>query len=220
MAIQDVMDHGGPDPIQGFDVDVWVMDGSRSGADTAVPGSASNMVLLGSFTSIVVTIRNATEAYLELNQRIPRYLDGEVQMAWVMEKGMVDLYALRQTFGFDRMRRKYRFNRSPRFLITFNVTTNGELKDTLTKTSSNVGGLIENGSGVWDTMKRTTTGRYLLYNAKVDSWHFAATSGKQVVANQWQGVCEGIEFLDTALGDFSANASTVNTSAQASTLIP
>lgn len=195
-SIANVMDHGGPDPIQGFDVDVWVQDASRVGT-----GGASNLVLLGSFTSIVVTIRNATEAYLELNQRIPRYLDGEVQIAWVMEKGMVDLYALRQTFGFDRMRRKYRFNRSPRFVITFNVNTAGELNNVRSEA-----GVINANSDIGNTqILRETNGRYLLWNAKVDSWHFAATSGKQVVANQWQGVCEGIEFIG---GQFGQDTST------------
>ena len=183
MAVSGIMNHGGPDPIQGFDVDVWVQDMGQAGDVTSL---SSGLVLLGSFTSIVVTVRNATEAYLELNQRIPRYLDGEVQIAWVMEKGLLDVNVLRQTFGFDKMKRDVRFNRSPRFAITFNVDSYGELG-----TSFQVGGqnTLQN-SGL-----RDAKGRFILYYCKVDSWHMAATSGKQVVATQWQGVAEGIESL-------------------------
>ena len=170
-----ITDHAGPDPIQGYDVDVWVQDASD--------GSA---VLLGSFTSIVVTIRNATEAYLTLNERIPRYLDGEIQIAWVMEKGLLDVNVLKQTFGFAEMIRTQRINRSPRFTITFNMNTYGELKIQTPLLNS----LVNNAAN--QQMQRDPDGRFELHRCKVDSWHFAATSGKQVVATQWQGVCEGI----------------------------
>lgn len=186
MAINQITDHGGPDPIQGFDVDVWVQDQSSSGDDP----TAGNLILAGSFTSIVVTIRNATEAYLELNQRIPRYLDGEVQIAWVMEKGLLDINVIKQTFGFSNMDRATRFNRSPRFTITFNVNDSNELNTT---------GIGTPYSSIMDKVSRMPEGRFILSHAKVDSWHFAATSGKQVVATQWQGVAEGIKTLGTAV---------------------
>ena len=193
MAIQDIMDHGGPDPIQGFDVDVWVQDPSRNDLNVnglVSPGDqAGSLVLLGSFTSIVVTMRNATEAYMELNQRMPRYLDGEFQIAWVMEKGMLDIWMFKQTFGFSTIRRNIRFNRSPRFVITFQSNTNGELHPVihtpnLTYTNNVV---------------RQTDGRIALYMCKPDSLHIAATAGKQVVASQWQGVAEGFTTLSTPL---------------------
>lgn len=178
-------EHGGPAPLQGFDVDVWVQDMSQlSGPGAASGPSSSGLILLGSFTSIVVTIRNATEAYLELNQRIPRYLDGEVQIAWVMEKGMLDVHVLQQTFGFSEMDRSVRFNRSPRFAITFNMDDYSELQRT-----------VQLFGGQQDTMLRQPKGRFVLNYCKVDSYHVAATSGKQTVANQWQGVAEGIRAL-------------------------
>lgn len=186
--IRRVMDHGGPDPFQGFDVAVWVQDPSRNGTAGNLDG-VDNMVLLGEFTSLIVTVRNATEAYLEFNSRIPRYLDGEMQMAFVMEKGQVDMFVLRQTFGFDEMRRNKRFNRSPRLAITFNVDTNGELNSRVVMPNKQY----------MTEMSRSTSGRYIMHNCKIDSWHFAATAGKQVVANQWQGVFEGIEMLNTSI---------------------
>jgi hypothetical protein len=190
--ISAVTDHAGPDPIQGYDVDVWVQDASD--------GSS---VLLGSFTSIVVTIRNATEAYLTLNERIPRYLDGEVQIAWVMEKGLLDINVLKQSFGFAEMVRTQRFNRSPRFTITFSMNTYQELK---TQTPL-LNAFTNHASG--QQMSRDPDGRFTLVHCKVDSWHFAATSGKQVVATQWQGVCEGIRAdADPIQGEAINGAST------------
>lgn len=182
-TIKSITDHAGPDPIQGFDVDCWVSDASDG-----------TMILFGSFTSIVVTIRNATEAYLGLNERIPRYLDGEVQIAWVMEKGMLDVNVLKQSFGFSEMTRMIRFNRSPRFQITFNTNTYGELNKKVT--------LLSALQPITDPM-RDPDGRIELVRAKLDSFHFAATSGKQVVATQWQGVCEGIRvYADHVVGQY------------------
>lgn len=210
MALRDIMDHGGPDPIQGFDVEVWVQDPStmQTNGGNAIPSNTSGpenggLVLLGSFTSIVITIRNATEAYMELNQRMPRYLDGEVQIAWVMERGMIDLYTMKQTFGFESMVRSQRFNRSPRFTITFQMNTAGELRDT---------GIVTPNGGVFNQIPaRKTSGRFVLSHCKVDSFHMASTAGKQVVANQWQGVCEGITTIPT-IYEQSEQANVANTS--------
>jgi len=163
---------GGADPIQGYDVGVWVND-----------TSTQQRVLLGQFTSIVVTIRNATEAYMEMGQRYPRYLDGEFQIAYVMEKGLLDLNVFQQTFGFKYISRTKRFGRSPRFDITFavNPVDADVLEGTVTNAMDNTGAAFN----------RDVTGRFILVQCKVDSWHFAATSGRQVVATQWQGVSEG-----------------------------
>jgi hypothetical protein len=161
---------GGADPIQGFDVGVWVHD-----TGTKQP------VMLGQFTSIVVTIRNATEAYMEFGQRYPRYLDGEFQIAFVMEKGLLDLNVFQQTFGFKYVSRTKRFGRSPRFDITFAV--NPVDADVLE-------GSIRRDPGS-ESITRDATGRFILSVCKIDSWHFASTSGRQVIATQWQGVAEG-----------------------------
>lgn len=177
-----VLNIGGADPVQGYDVGVWVRD-AQSGSP----------LLLGQFTSIVVTIRNATEAYMEFGQRYPRYLDGEMQIAFVMEKGLLDLNAFQETFGFKRITRDKRFGRSPRLTITFTV----DPVDAAALETSIASDPLQN----W-AAGRDATGRFVLEQCKIDSWHFAATAGRQVVATQWQGVAEGFSAIP---GDFSVS---------------
>lgn len=174
---------GGADPVQGFDVGVWVSDASNPG----------NKVLMGQFTSVVVTVRNATEAYIEFGQRYPRYLDGEFQIAFVLEKGLLDMNVFQQTFGFKRVSRQKRFGRSPRFDITFAV--NPVDADVLEQT---IASAIDT-----PPFDRDATGRFILEQCKVDSWHFAATSGRQVVATQWQGVAEGFSAVTSDYSEIS-----------------
>lgn len=172
---------GGADPIQGYDVGVWVSDASND----------ANRVLLGQFTSIVVTVRNATEAYVEMGQRYPRYLDGEMQIAFVLEKGLLDVNVFQQTFGFKRMSRNKRFGRSPRFNISFVMNpVDADILEAPIGTSLDA-------DAPWD---RDVTGRFVLESCKMDSWHVASTSGRQVVATQWQGVAEGFAAIP---GDYS-----------------
>jgi len=179
-----VLNIGGADPIQGYDVGVWVHDAQNG-----------NKLLLGQFTSIVVTIRNATEAYMEFGQRYPRYLDGEMQIAFVMEKGLLDLNAFQETFGFKRITRDKRFGRSPRFTVTFSAdpVDAAALEESIANDP-----LQDWGAGG----RRDVTGRFVLEQCKVDSWHFAATAGRQVVATQWQGVAEGFAAVP---GDYSVS---------------
>jgi hypothetical protein len=194
------------DPFQGFDVDVWV----QNQAD-------GTPVMLGQFTSITMTIRNATEAYLEFDQRIPRYLDGEFQIAWVMERGLLDLRVLAECYGFDSITRAARINRSPRFTITFEVNAPDLNSDRLYQAQSgqnynsnaltlgvpsdyNLG--VNSGTNSTSQLTvgrsagaRSTYARVKLEFCKVDSWNMAAASGRNVVANQWQGVAEGYSII-------------------------
>jgi hypothetical protein len=177
-----VLNIGGADPVQGYDVGVWVRDAQDG-----------TQLLLGQFTSIVVTIRNATEAYMEFGQRYPRYLDGEMQIAFVMEKGLLDLNAFQETFGFKQITREKRFGRSPRLTITFSVDP--------VDAAVLEGDIATDPLQTWGSVKRDVTGRFVLQQCKIDSWHFAATAGRQVVATQWQGVAEGFAAIP---GDFTA----------------
>lgn len=173
-----MLNQGGADPIQGYDVGVWIHDQGTNGK-----------VLLGQFTSIVITVRNATEVYLEMGQRYPRYLDGEFQIAFVLEKGLLDINVFQQTFGFSQLSRRKRFGRSPRFEITF--TMNPVDADVLEASINDLSST---------NISRDVTGRFVLETAKVDSWHIAATSGRHVVATQWQGIAEGMSAISS---DFS-----------------
>lgn len=166
------------DPIQGFDVDVSF---SQVGA--------TGPILVGRFTSILVRVVNVTETYLELNQRIPRHLDGEVNIVWQCERGMLNMKVLEDTFGFfgsgsgvgvAAIGRSEKIKRAARFSISFSVKVVSS--DFSTPIMANQQGQIQNPS-------RTT---YTLDFCKVDTMSFGATSGRNIVANQWQGTAEGI----------------------------
>lgn len=174
------------DPLQGFDADVWIID-----------QATGRQELVGRFTSIQVTIRNATEPYLEMNQRIPRYLDGEVQIGWVLERGLLDSRILQQTFGYSAMTRELRLSRHPRFQITFelNAPELNAVSDVFDTTNHVIGnGELLIGSG--SNSKRQASGQLMLTFCKVDSLTLAATAGRNVIANRWEGLAEGIEHID------------------------
>lgn len=167
---------GGARPVQGFDVGLFWYD-----------RASDSRVMVGQATSMVITVRNATEAYLEFGQRYAAYLDGEIQIAYVIERGLIDLRVFQQTFGFKRMARDKRFGRSPRFDIVFSV--NPVDADALEQSL--------NFPDVQDaqSFSRDVTGRIILENCKIDSFHMAAQSGRHVIATQWQGVAEGIDVI-------------------------
>lgn len=172
-----VINNAALDPIQGFDADVWVLD----------QGTGS-FNLVGRFTSIQVTVRNATEPYIEYNQRIPRQLDGEIQIGWVMERGQLDGRVLEQTFGIPVMSRELRLNRMPRFQITFAVSSS-ELDE---------GAVVSNDAPAATENKfaqRVATTELILTFCKVDTFTMGSNSGRSVVANRWEGLAEGIEVV-------------------------
>lgn len=179
------------DPMQGFDADVWVID-----------QATGQYELVGRFTSIQITVRNATEPYLELNQRIPRYLDGEFQIGWTLERGMLDARVLQHTFGYGNISRELRLSRGSRMQITFEIDA-----PELDQLGAVDLGLGEDGSnkGVY----RKAKGQVVLTFCKVDTFTMSAMAGRQVIANQWQGLAEGITtvadrsivWAGTTLGD-------------------
>jgi hypothetical protein len=100
----------GLDPIQGFDIAAWMQD-SASG----------QIALFGDFQSITLTIRDSTETYLPLGTRFPVYLNGEIQIAFVIEQGLVDMNFMQRTFGVQNMVREQLVTRGPRFQLTFDA---------------------------------------------------------------------------------------------------
>lgn len=177
------------DPFQGYDADVWVID-----------QATGQYHLVGRFTSIQITIRNATEPYLEMNQRIPRYLDGEIQIGWVLERGMVDTRVIQQTFGYSALTRELRLSRNPRFQITFEI--NAPELDKVgsvvhsSRSSLGNGELFIQSNSAGNFSSRKGAGQLMLTYCKVDSLTFGATAGRNVIANRWEGLCEGIEEID------------------------
>jgi hypothetical protein len=182
------------DPMQGFDADVWVID-----------QATGEYYLVGRFTSIQITVRNATEPYLELNQRVPRYLDGEFQIGWTLERGMLDARVLQHTFGYGNISRELRLSRGSRMQITFEIDA-----PELNQTKGVDLGLDPDGKmAKGDNGFRVAKGQMVLTFCKVDTFTMSAMAGRQVIANQWQGLAEGITavpsesiiWAGTTLGD-------------------
>jgi hypothetical protein len=176
------------DPFQGFDIDVFVQDQA-----TGV------QVLAGSFTSFQFTMRNATEPYLELNQRVPRLLDGVFQFGWVLERGCLDVRFVEQTFGFRSIGRELRVNRSPRFQITLEMNAPELDGNPIDGSVAYVKAGTDNDAGASGST-RMAKGRIRLVYAKTDALTFGAMAGGSVVANRWEGLCEGIYRSDEVSG--------------------
>lgn len=168
------------DPLQGFDVDVWVADQATGGVN-----------MIGRFTSLQLTVRDSTEPYLEFNQRVPRYLNGDVQIGFVLERGLIDTRLLQNIFGFNVLSREMRFNRGPRMQITFDINA-PELE--LAGVAGDNGFLAPTGS------TRSAKGQYRLTFCKPDSLTIGMQAGRSVIATRLEGLAEGIEFIeDSAL---------------------
>ena len=163
----------GPAPLQGYDVGVWVRD-------LGYNGGTGNTVLLGQFNSIVITVRNISDPYVAVGFRQPLYLDGEVQIAFTLEKGLLDMDVFTETFGFNRMHREFRFNRTPRFEISFCVDPVDWVALSQTSYQLNEG------------ITRKPVGRFVLGGCKIEAFNLGASAGKSVVATQWHGVAHSI----------------------------
>lgn len=174
---------GGFDPIQGYDVGVFVTDlGSKA------------EVLLGQFTSIEVAIKAAAEPYKAIGYNIPIYLDGEIQINFTLEKGLLDINVLEETLGFSKFSYKNSYFRTPRLEIKFMVDpvdayalgepTRGVFGYSNQKSKENI-----------DVSKRVPAGQFVLRYAKIEDWMLGSRAGKQVVVTQWRGVAQEIEVI-------------------------
>jgi len=178
------------DPMQGFDSDVFALD-----------QATGRQVLVGRFSSFQLTIRNATEPYMEMNQRIPRLLDGEFQFGWVLERGLVDTAIMEDVFGFSSLGREMRPDRSPRMQLTFEVYAPNLSKEQANGISnSNAERTGEYLTGVNRPLHSTrqTTGRYHLQNCKPDSVTLGVMAGRSVIATRIEGLCEGYQYENLA----------------------
>jgi hypothetical protein len=201
-AFKSIVNNGDLDPIQGYDVDVWALD-QGTGAFN----------LIGRFNSIQIVIKNATETYLEFNQRVPRNLDGDIQIGWIMERGQLDGRVLEQTFGVPAIGRSLRINRMPRLQITFSLNAK-ELSQgrTVALEGNNFAGNSKTGNSVSDNRSfgnRQVNHEMVLSFCKVDTFTIAATAGKNIVANRWEGLAEGIDVINRQSTDPGLYFSTV-----------
>lgn len=217
----------GLDPLQGFDFFVWVQD-----------VCTGRLAWFGLFQSLTLSIRDATETYLELGQRFPIQLNGEINIAWVLEQGLVDMQFVERTFGVKQLRRDMYITRGPRFQISFDANA-GELEQF---NNINVPGslhragdaLYRKGSdeylqfdpGVYasnpgSSFKPKAVGRYDIHRCKVDNLSLGLMPGRKVAALRWEGVAEGISWVDETVQTFkSTRASSLQGLASSGGFLP
>ena len=190
------------DPLQGFDVEVWVTD------------LFSGKVLdIGQFQSCTLTVRNATETYLPLGQRIPTYLDGEMQIAWVLERGKLSANFMEAWFGTNNINKDQYLTRGPRFQISIDLNA-VELQqpiqtkyviDSKREESKNVDFFSPPSiQSFIDPIERNKTGkgRLEIVRCKLDSFSEGIMPGRRVIANRWEGVAEGLVYQEVSAQEF------------------
>jgi hypothetical protein len=170
------------DPFQGFDCTLWMLN------------ARGQMVNRGFFTSVQFTFRNATEPYMELAQRVPRYLDGDFQIGWVAQRGMLDTGVLSETMGFRSVTREARISRSPRFNLVLYINA-PELNERSpsSPSTSNDNNIYRSAQNNGDSYRRAAQGKIVLLNCKLDTFAMGIQAGQRVVANQWEGLSEGYQ---------------------------
>lgn len=179
------------DPFQGYDISVSV-----------VPYDSKDVKLEGAFTGFMCRIVNQTEAYLPLNQRIPRMLDGEVIVAWSLEQGHINDKWVAATYGtnFAKAIKEGRgvnaIPRQRRFKIEMN---------TVTKHIDDVGEVSFNNDGDTNNTNSKTIKalKLTLHYCRVDTGSFGVVAGRRVAASSWQGTAQSIS---SALSDATATA--------------
>jgi hypothetical protein len=197
------------DPMQGFDVEVWVTD------------VATGQILdIGQFQSCTLTIRNATETYLPLGQRIPTYLDGEIQIAWVLERGKLSTNFLTSWFGTSNINKDQYLTRGPRFQISIDLNA-VEFKNPVdTKYIYESVAVKSNATDFFRPTGATAgyfespedrassgseQGRLEIVRCKLDSFSEGIMPGRRVIANRWEGVAEGVLFSRASQQTFKEN---------------
>lgn len=212
----------GLDPFSGFDFEVWVND-----------VSSGQVAWFGKFQSLTLSIRNSTETYLELGQRVPVYLDGEFNIAWVLEQGLVDGEFMGRTFGTNEIGRDQVLGRSPRFQITFDANAAELVSSPLTRSGTdsrrlgsldfwNIDSNVDNQSGIEfpsnsaASRNRRAKFRYEITRCKVDNYSVGFMPGRRVPAQRWEGVAEGIRYIPESVQQFKNNTRPISVGSSSS----
>lgn len=139
-------------PIQGFNVSILIT-------------GSSGPELVGEFQELEFSVKNDTEEYLELGERIAAILDGEIKLEGKLKRGMINLGIIKSCFGTSALKRGESIPASPRFTITANIN------------ASSIG----------------LVGKYKLLNAVIPELTVSMSKGKDVVKNDFSFKAEGID---------------------------
>ncbi len=131
-----------------------------------------------------------------------------------------------RTFGVNALRRDQLITRGPRFQIAFDAnahelaqnSSDAPEKTTLFRTGYSQSSLFESAGSdknnsitgasgpnhhkIPNINKPTVSGRYELQRCKVDSVSLGVMPGRRVAAVRWEGVAEGITFVNKSVQEF------------------
>lgn len=195
------VNNGRLQPLTGLDTIVYIQD-QQSG----------NVIEFGEFTGFQYTIRNATEPYMPLGSKTITYLDGEYQIGFVLEQGKINLDALPQLLGYNVISPIIRIGRSPRFQIVVEYNAKELANKGITTGGNNTNELglaIQQGTATSDGSTRVAQGRYIFTQCKIDAFTSGAMAGRQAIADRIEGLAEGFQFVNNAVGLFDIQTNTV-----------
>lgn len=169
------------DPLQGYDLKVTVVEPKDGN------GSGSGERLLGKFNTFMWRLVNQTEAYISLNERIPRMLDGEVLVVWSLDQGLINMDVVSNTFG-SSFAEKFAGETARTGAVQprqkrFNLICTGSL----------VSGTVTGEEGFQLGGDLLPDVKIELKMARVDTLTFGVAPGRAVAANSWQGTAEGVD---------------------------
>lgn len=141
-------------PVQGYDVSVSIV-------------GPAGPELVGQFEEMDIGIKNETEDYLELGERIAMILDGDIKIDGKMKRGMINTDIVKRVYGVSSLKRGTRIPPQPRFVVTANI----------------------------DAPEKGLVGRIKLLNVIIPDLSMAFKAGKGVVSTDLSYKAEGIENL-------------------------
>jgi len=121
--------------------------------------------LVGDYQEAEFSIKEETEEYLELGERIPSILDGEIKIEGKLKRGHMLLDIIKRIWGQPALKRGTRIPPSPRFTIIINI----------------------------DAPEKGFVGRYRLLNCKISDLGLKLKAGKDVMEEDIDFKAEGIE---------------------------
>ncbi|MGB9826711.1 MAG: hypothetical protein ACPLRU_08560 [Desulfofundulus sp.] len=121
--------------------------------------------LVGDYQEAEFSIKEDTEEYLELGERIPAILDGEIKIEGKLKRGHMLLDIIKRIWGQASLKRGSRIPPSPRFTIIVNI----------------------------NAPEKGFVGRYRLLNCKISDLGLKLKAGKDIMEEDIDFKAEGIE---------------------------
>lgn len=121
--------------------------------------------LVGDYQEVEFSVKEEVEEYLELGERIPAILDGEIKIEGKLKRGHILLDIVRRIWGQAALKRGSRIPPAPRFTIVVSI----------------------------NAPEKGFVGRHRLLECKIAGLDLALKSGRSVMEENLDFKAEGIE---------------------------